>query len=80
MWREVFGLYVEERHLLQDPFDRVAALSVFKFFNLLFEASRCASRARYPVFVISVVFSSMIGNVSSTNDVRSRSGKLVATG
>jgi hypothetical protein len=43
-------------------------------------ASRCASRARYPVFVISVVFSSMIGNVSSTNDVRSRSGKLVATG
>jgi hypothetical protein len=36
-WREVYGLYVEERHLLQDPFDRVAALSVFKFFNLLFE-------------------------------------------
>jgi hypothetical protein len=32
------------------------------------------------VFVISVVFSSMIGNVSSTNDVRSRSGKRVATG
>jgi len=43
-------------------------------------ASRCASSARYPVLVISVVFSSMIGNVSSTNDARSRSGKLVAKG